>query len=449
MKKEYIIYKLSEEMKSCTKIDNELFQKYDVKRGLRNEDGTGVLVGLTKIGNVVGYERIPGGGLQPIPGKLFYRGYDVEDLVHSTIKEKRFGFEEVAFLLLSGRLPDKEELAGFLELLNDNMPLEQKTKMNILELEGSDIMNILARSVLELYTFDPKPDDNSRDNLMRQSIELISKFPTIIAYAYNMLRHATFGRSLHIRHPQENLSIAENFLFMLKKDYTELEARTLDLLLVLQAEHGGGNNSTFTVRVTSSTGTDTYSAIAAGIGSLKGPLHGGANLQVIDMVHHLKEKIKDWTNVDEIDTYFTRMLNKEAYDKTGLIYGIGHAVYTISDPRALLLKELARDLAKEKGRDKEFAFLELLEDRAITMFAKVKNNGKTVSSNVDFYSGFVYEMIGLPQEIYTPLFAMARIVGWCAHRNEELNFDGKRIIRPAYKNVLDVAEYVPQKGGCF
>jgi citrate synthase len=383
--------------------------------------------------------------LQPIPGKLFYRGYDVEDLVHSTIKEKRFGFEEVAFLLLSGRLPDKEELAGFLELLNDNMPLEQKTKMNILELEGSDIMNILARSVLELYTFDPKPDDNSRDNLMRQSIELISKFPTIIAYAYNMLRHATFGRSLHIRHPQENLSIAENFLFMLKKDYTELEARTLDLLLVLQAEHGGGNNSTFTVRVTSSTGTDTYSAIAAGIGSLKGPLHGGANLQVIDMVHHLKEKIKDWTNVDEIDTYFTRMLNKEAYDKTGLIYGIGHAVYTISDPRALLLKELARDLAKEKGRDKEFAFLELLEDRAITMFAKVKNNGKTVSSNVDFYSGFVYEMIGLPQEIYTPLFAMARIVGWCAHRNEELNFDGKRIIRPAYKNVLDVAEYVPLK----
>ena len=445
MKKEYIIYKLSEEMKSCTKIDNELFQKYDVKRGLRNEDGTGVLVGLTKIGNVVGYERIPGGGLQPIPGKLFYRGYDVEDLVHSTIKEKRFGFEEVAFLLLSGRLPDKEELAGFLELLNDNMPLEQKTKMNILELEGSDIMNILARSVLVLYTFDPKPDDNSRDNLMRQSIELISKYPTIIAYAYNMLRHATFGRSLHIRHPQENLSIAENFLFMLKKDYTELEARTLDLLLVLQAEHGGGNNSTFTVRVTSSTGTDTYSAIAAGIGSLKGPLHGGANLQVIDMVHHLKEKIKDWTNVDEIDTYFTRMLNKEAYDKTGLIYGIGHAVYTISDPRALLLKELARDLAKEKGRDKEFAFLELLEDRAITMFAKVKNNGKTVSSNVDFYSGFVYEMIGLPQEIYTPLFAMARIVGWCAHRNEELNFDGKRIIRPAYKNVLDVAEYVPLK----
>ena len=405
MKKEYLIYKLSEEMKEATRIDNELFPKFDVKRGLRNEDGTGVLVGLTKIGNVVGYERVPGGGLKPIPGKLFYRGYDVEDISHAIIKEKRFGFEEVAYLLLSGRLPDKEEL----------------------------------------LRFDANADDTSRDNLMRQSIELISKFPTIIAYAYNMLRHATFGRSLHIRHPQEKLSIAENFLYMLKKDYTELDARTLDLLLILQAEHGGGNNSTFTVRVTSSTGTDTYSAIAAGIGSLKGPLHGGANIQVADMFHHLKENIKDWTNVDEIDTYFTRMLNKEVYNKTGLIYGIGHAVYTISDPRALLLKELARDLAREKGRESEFAFLELLEERAIATFGRVKNNGKTVSSNIDFYSGFVYEMIGLPQEIFTPLFAMARIVGWCAHRNEELTFDGKRIIRPAYKNVLEELAYVPIK----
>ena len=443
MKKEYLVYKLSEDMKDCTRIDNELFPKYDVKRGLRNEDGTGVLVGLTKVGNVVGYERIPGGGLKPIPGKLFYRQYDLEDLAHAAMKEKRYGFEEVAYLLLSGRLPDKEELASFRELVNDNMPLEQKTKMNIIELEGNNIMNILARSVLEMYRFDANPDDTSRDNLMRQSIDLISKFPTIIAYAYNMLRHATFGRSPHIRHPQENLSIAENFLYMLKKDYTQLDARTLDLLLMLQAEHGGGNNSTFTVRVTSSTGTDTYSSIAAGIGSLKGPLHGGANIQVVDMFHHLQENIKDWTNVDEIDTYFTRMLNKEVYNKTGLIYGIGHAVYTISDPRALLLKELARDLAKEKKREREFAFLELLEERAIAMFGKIKNNGKTVSSNVDFYSGFVYEMIGLPQEIYTPLFAMARIVGWCAHRNEELNFEGKRIIRPAYKNVLEVGQYIP------
>ena len=297
--------------------------------------------------------------------------------------------------------------------------------------------------VHKMYRYDPSAEETSSVTLMRQSIYLISKFPTNIAYAYNMLRHATFGRSLHIRHPQENLSLAENFLFMLKKDYTELDARTLDLLLVLQAEHGGGNNSTFTVRVTSSTGTDTYSAIAAGIGSLKGPLHGGANIQVVDMFHHLQENIQDWTDVAEIDTYFTRMLNKEVYNKTGLIYGIGHAVYTISDPRALLLKELARDLAVEKNKEREFAFLELLEERAIDMFGKVKNNGKTVSSNVDFYSGFVYEMIGLPQEIYTPLFAMARIVGWCAHRNEELTFTGKRIIRPAYKNVLVEGEYIP------
>ena len=445
MKKEYLIYKLSEEMKEATRIDNELFPKFDVKRGLRNEDGTGVLVGLTKIGNVVGYERIPGGGLKPIPGKLFYRGYDVEDISHAIIKEKRFGFEEVAYLLLSGELPDAEQLSSFKELINDNMPLDKKTTMNIIDLEGQNIMNILARSVLEMYTFDPNPDDISRDNLMRQSIELISKFPTIIAYAYNIYRHSTQGRSLHIRHPHENLSLAENFLYMMKKDFTPLEARMLDLLLVLQAEHGGGNNSTFTVRVTSSTRTDTYSSIAAGIGSLKGPLHGGANIQVVKMFHHLKEVISDWTNVDEIDTYLMRMLNKEAYDKSGLIYGIGHAVYTISDPRALLLKELARDLAREKGKEEEFAFLELLEERAIATFGRVKNNGKTVSSNIDFYSGFVYEMIGLPQEIFTPLFAMARIVGWCAHRNEELTFDGKRIIRPAYKNVLEELAYVPIK----
>lgn len=444
MKKEYIVYKLSEEAKDACKIDNELFSKFNVKRGLRNEDGTGVLVGLTKIGNVVGYERLPEGGLVPIPGKLFYRGLDLEDIAHGLIKDKRFGFEEVAYLLLSGHLPDKEQLQSFKELISDNMPLEQKTTMNILDLEGQNIMNILARSVLEMYTFDPNPDDTSRDNMMRQSIELISKFPTIIAYAYNILRHSTQGRSLHIRHPQEGLSLAENFLFMLKRNYTELDARTLDLLLVLQAEHGGGNNSTFTVRVTSSTGTDTYSSIAAGIGSLKGPLHGGANIQVVDMFNHLKENISDWKDSKEIDRYFNRMLRKEVYNKTGLIYGIGHAVYTISDPRAILLKELARELAKEKEREEEFNFLELLEERAIETFTHFKGKGgKRVSSNVDFYSGFVYEMIGLPTEIYTPLFAMSRIVGWTAHRIEELHFDGKRIIRPAYKNVLDEQTYTP------
>lgn len=444
MKKEYIIYKLSESAKGACKIDNELFSQFNVKRGLRNEDGSGVLVGLTKIGNVVGYERLPEGGLKAIPGKLFYRGYDLDDLVKGILDEQRFGFEEVAYLLLSGHLPDKEELAYFRELISDNMPLSQKTKMNIIDLEGQNIMNILARCVLEMYTFDENPDDTSRDNLIRQSVELISRFPTIIAYAYNILRHSTQGRSLHIRHPQEKLSIAENFLHMLKRDYTPLEARMLDLLLVLQAEHGGGNNSTFTVRVTSSTGTDTYSSIAAGIGSLKGPLHGGANIAVANMFKHLKENISNWKDIKEIDAYFTRILQKEVYDKKGLIYGIGHAVYTISDPRAVLLKGLARDLAKEKGRQDEFNFLELLENRAIETFTNFKGKGgKRVSSNVDFYSGFVYEMIGLPQEIYTPLFAMARIVGWCAHRIEELNFEGKRIIRPAYKNIVEEQEYVP------
>ncbi|MDR3219604.1 MAG: citrate/2-methylcitrate synthase [Dysgonamonadaceae bacterium] len=443
MKKEYLIYKLSESVKTTSKIDNDLFVQFNVKRGLRNEDGSGVLVGLTQIGNVVGYERLPEGGVKAIPGKLFYRGYDIEDIVHDLIREKRFGFEEVAFLMLSGKLPDKEELENFRELVNDNMPLEQKTKMNIIDLEGHNIMNSLARCVLEMYNFDPNPDDTSPENLMRQSIQLISRFPTIIAYAYNILRHSTQGRSLHIRHPHDNLNLAENFLHMLKKDFTPLEARTLDLLLVLQAEHGGGNNSTFTVRVTSSTGTDTYSAIAAGIGSLKGPLHGGANIQVVDMFNHLKENIIDWKNIEEIDSYFIRMLNKEVYNKTGLIYGIGHAVYTISDPRALLLKELARDLAKEKNREEEFDFLELLEERAINAFYTFKGSKKSVSSNIDFYSGFVYEMIGLPQEIYTPLFAMARIVGWTAHRIEELNFKSKRIIRPAYRNILDQQEYLP------
>jgi len=440
--KEYLIYKLSESVKTTCKIDNELFEKYNVKRGLRNEDGSGVLVGLTQIGNVVGYERTPE-GLKAIPGKLFYRGYDIEDIVHDLIKTKRLGFEEIAYLMLSGKLPDKEDLANFQELLTSNMPLEQKTTINIIDLEGQNIMNTLARSVLELYNFDPNPDDTSPENLMRQSIQLISKFPTIIAYAYNILRHSTHGLSLHIRHPAENLSIAENFLYMLKRNYTSLEARTLDLVLVLQAEHGGGNNSTFTVRVTSSTGTDTYSSIAAGIGSLKGPLHGGANHQVVDMFNHLKANISDWKNVKEIDKYFERMLNKEVYNKSGLIYGIGHAVYTISDPRALLLKELARDLAKEKGRESEFAFLELLEDRAIQAFYNYKGTKKSVSSNIDFYSGFVYEMIGLPEEIYTPLFAMARIVGWTAHRIEELNFKSKRIIRPAYRNILDTQAYIP------
>jgi len=444
IRSEYLVCKLSDEMKNATKIDAELFKRLDVKRGLRNEDGTGVLAGLTNIGDVVGYERDENGNLIPIDGRLYYRGYEVSDLANTAMKEGRFGFEEVAYLLLSGRLPDSEELTSFQNLLRDNMPLEHQTILHIIELEGSNIMNILARSVLEFYTFDKNPDDVSRDNLMRQSIELISKIPATIAYAYNMLRHAEQGKTLHLRHPQENLSFAENFLYMLKgSDYTPLEARTLDLLLIVHAEHGGGNNSTFTVRVTSSAGTDTYSSIAAGIGSLKGPLHGGANLKVKAMLKYIKDNLKDQSDQKALEKILTKILKKEAFDGSGLIYGIGHAVYTLSDPRAELLKKMAAELAKEKGREEEFEFLLRFEKIAAETIYKVKGRKKDLCANVDLYSGFVYDLIGIPQEIYTPLFAMSRIVGWCAHRNEELNFQGRRIIRPAYRCVTDENYYVP------
>ncbi len=444
MNKDYLIYKLSDNVKDACKIPLEDFTKYGVKRGLRNEDGSGVLVGLTDIGNVIGYERGKDGTLKPCPGRLYYRGYELDDLVTPILEEKRFGFEEVAFLLLSGKLPDKEELAAFTELLNDNMALDHRTVVHLVDIEGSNIMNILSRCVLEMYTLDPNPDDISRDNLMRQSVELIAKFPTIVAYAYNIYRHSAQGRSLHIRHPKEGLHIAENFLYMLRgRNYTNLEARVLDLLLVIQAEHGGGNNSTFTVRVTSSTRTDSYSSVAAGIGSLKGPLHGGANIKSVNMFHHLQEAISDWTNIDEIDTYLNRMLRKEAYDKSGLIYGVGHAVYTMSDPRAMELKRLAGDLAKEKGKEREYEYLKLIEQEAMKCISAFRKTDKPISSNLDFYSGFIYEMLGLPQEIYTPIFAMARIVGWMAHRIEELNFEGRRIIRPAYKNIHLTMKYVP------
>lgn len=444
MKKEYLIYKLSDEVKTACRIPLEAFQEHGVKRGLRNENGTGVLVGLTNIGNVVGYDRDAEGNLRPSPGRLYYRGYELADLVQPLLAERRFGFEEVTYLLLSGKLPDREELAAFSSLLSENMPLDHRTLVHIIDLEGTDIMNILARCVLEMYTFDDNPDDISRDNLMRQAVELIAKFPTIIAYAYNIYRHSVQGRSLHIRHPREDLSIAQNFLYMLRHDdYTELDARMLDLLLIIQAEHGGGNNSTFTVRVTSSTRTDTYSSIAAGIGSLRGPLHGGANIKVVHMFHHLKEQISDWTNSDEIDTYLLRMLRGEAYDKTGLIYGIGHAVYTMSDPRAVQLCQLAGELAREKGREEEYHFLRLIEERATTLIGGRRKTQKPICANLDFYSGFIYEMIGLPTEIYTPIFAMARIVGWMAHRIEELHYEGRRIIRPAYMNMQQPRDYRP------
>ena len=444
MKKEYLIYKLSDEVKRSTKIPLKAFSQYGVKRGLRNEDGSGVLVGLTSIGNVVGYEAVPDGTLCPCEGKLYYRGYELNDLVTPLLREERFGYEETAYLLLSGRLPDREELEAFRQLINSCMPLDHRTTVHIIDIEGSNIMNILARCVLEMYATDPNPDDISRDNLMRQSVALIAKFPTIIAYAYNIYRHSVRGRSLNIRYPEEGLSLAENFLYMIRgKGYTALDARMLDLLLITQAEHGGGNNSTFTVRVTSSTRTDTYSSIAAGIGSLKGPLHGGANIRVSDMFHHLKTHVSDWTDREEIDTYLRKMAAGEAYDGTGLIYGIGHAVYTKSDPRAVQLKRLAGLLAKEKGREDEYRFLCLLEEEGIKTVREAHHITRPVCANLDFYSGFIYELIGLPVEVYTPIFAMARIAGWTAHRIEELSMEGQRIIRPAYRNILTPKAYVP------
>lgn len=444
MNKDYLIYKLGDDVKNACRIDNELFSRHGVKRGLRNENGSGVLVGLTNIGNVVGYEKLEDGTLKPVKGKLFYRGYELKDLVSPVMEGRGFGYEEAAFLILSGRLPDGEELESFGSLINERMALDHRSMVRIIDLEGSDIMNILARCVLEMYTFDSHPDDLSRDNLVRQSVDLIAKMPTIIAYAYNCYRHSMQGRSLHIRHPKENVSIAENFLYMLKHEaYTELEVRMLDLLMITQAEHGGGNNSTFTVRVTSSTRTDTYSSIAAGIGSLKGPLHGGANIKVVDMFHHLMDNISDWEDTAEIDAYLNLMLQKKAYDCSGLIYGLGHAVYTISDPRAEVLKEMAGKLAVEKGLVKEFEFLKRIEEEGRKCLAAHRKSNKPVCANLDFYSGFIYEMIGLPKELYTPIFAMSRIVGWTAHRIEEIHFDGRRIIRPAYMNVAEIKEYLP------
>jgi citrate synthase len=447
MNNEQITKTLSESVSFTSNIDKELFTKMGVKRGLRNEDHSGVLAGLTRVGDVVGYERQGDGTLKPVPGKLYYRGIDLEELVKGVQAENRLGFEETAFLLLSGRLPSKEELEAVNQLIAQTMPLNHLATMNILSLKGKNIMNILARSVLELYAYDENPDDISPDNLIRQSLNLIAKFPTIIAYAYQVLRHDQLGRSLHIRHPYEDRSVAENFLFMMKgrDGYTELDVKTLDLALILHAEHGGGNNSTFSVRVTSSTETDTYSAIASGIGSLKGPLHGGANIKVQGMLEDMKKNVKDWKNVDQIDNYLLKILRKEAFDRTGLIYGIGHAVYTVSDPRAELLKEMARELAREKGREEEFNFMELIEERAVEVFLDFKKQTAKARTcvNVDFYSGFVYDALGLPREVFTPLFAMARIVGWSAHRIEELNFTSKRIIRPAYKNVREKQPFVP------
>jgi len=447
LKNNNLIEKLSKDVHQSCSISLELFDKYNVKRGLRNADHTGVLVGLTNIGDVIGYKK-EDDKLIPIDGKLIYRGIDVEDIVKGSLADNRHAFDEVVYLLLTGRLPNKKELAEFMTYLGNLRELPDSfTKNMILTLKGRNVMNMLARSVLGLYTLDDKADDTSIPNVVDQSLNLIAKFPTIIAYSYHTMRHAYMRKTLSIRHPNPNLSTAENFLLMLKGDgkYTQLEADILDLALILHAEHGGGNNSTFTIRVTSSTNTDTYSAVASAICSLKGPLHGGANHEVLSMMDNIKENVKRWDSEKEVREYLLKILNKKAHDRSGKIYGIGHAVYTISDPRTILLKEQAKELAKEKGRLEEFELYSLIEELAPKIFYEFKGDkvAKRVCANVDFYSGFVYSCIGIKEELYTPLFAMSRIAGWCAHRLEELNFSARRIIRPAYKNVYERQEYIP------
>lgn len=440
--------KLEKSVRESCQIDNELFDKYDVKRGLRNKDQTGVLVGLTNIGDVVGYKK-EDDKVIAVPGRLVYRGIDIEDLTQGFQKDNRHGFDETVFLLLTGKLPNKKELEDFSAHMASLRPLpDHFVKDMILSMKGKDVLNMLARSVLGLYTLDDNPDDISLDNMIKQTLNIIAKFPTIVAYSYQGLKHVYQGRTLSIRHPQEKLSTAENFLHLIRGDcsaYTKLEADLLDLSLVLHAEHGGGNNSTFTMRVTSSSETDIYSAVTSAIGSLKGPLHGGANLKVLDMMEDMKRHVKNWKSEKDVEEYLLRILNKKANDFTGKIYGIGHAVYTISDPRAILLKVKARELAIEKGRLEEFELYALVEKLTPEVFRvfKGEKSTKVVCINVDFYSGFVYSCIGIPKELFTPLFAVARVSGWCTHRIEELTFCAKRIIRPAFKNVYGKHEYIP------
>jgi citrate synthase len=427
------------------RIDPELFKKYNVKRGLRNEDGTGVLVGLTEIGNVHGY-ILDEGEKVPVPGKLYYRGYDVEDLVKGCNQEKRFGFEEISFLLLFGKLPNSKELKEFQEVLGELRTLPNGFFEDmILKAPSPDIMNKLARSVLASYSYDSNSEDSSLRNILRQSIELIARFPTMVAYAYQVRQHYYYGKSLYLHSPNKDLSTAENLLLLIRPNstYEPLEAELLDLALILHAEHGGGNNSTFTIRVVSSAATDTYSAVAAALGSLKGAKHGGANNRVMEMMEDIERNVKDWKDEEELAAYLKKILRKEAGDRSGLIYGIGHAVYTLSDPRAVLLKEKAKILAEEKGFSEEFNLYDRIERIAPRVFKEERNWDKPLAPNVDFFSGFVYKMLNIPGALYTPIFAIARISGWAAHRIEEIVSGGK-IIRPAYKNVYTTKEeYVP------
>jgi len=427
-------------------IDPENFNKYDVKRGLRNKDGTGVLAGMTNICNVHGY-LMNEGERMPVHGELTYRGINIKDIIEGCWAEDRFGFEETVFLLLFGHLPTQEQLEEFCTVIAACRELPERfTEDTIIPSPSRDIMNKLARSVLTLYSYDDNPDDVTLENVVRQSIELIARLPIISVYAYQVKKNHYDRKSMVIHFPQEKLSMAENILYTLRADrrYTREEAMLLDLCLMVHAEHGGGNNSTFATRVLTSSGTDTYSAIAAAIGSLKGPRHGGANRKVLQMFEFIKRDVKDWKDEDEIADYLCKLVRREAGDKSGLIYGMGHAVYTLSDPRAVMLKQSAAKLAAKKNMLEEFELMTTVERLAPAVFAKYKNDTKIISANVDMYSGFVYQMLDIPPELYTPLFAIARISGWCAHRIEELIY-GNRIIRPAYKSVTGHLPYTPLK----
>lgn len=436
----------------CSELDKNNYirrsdyEKYDVKRGLRNSDGTGVMAGLTRICSVEGYYILDGERI-PKEGRLSYRGYDINDIVNSCIKDDRFGYEEVVWLLLFGELPTVQQLFSLREVIAECRTLpDEFIEDMIMKHPSKDIMNKMARSVMSLYSFDENPDDTSIPNVLRQSLQLIAQMPTIMNSAYQVKRRAYYNKTMFLHPIRKDQSTAEYILNQLRVDkkFTREEAKLLDICLLLHADHGGGNNSTFSTRVLTSSGTDTYSAITAGFGSLKGPRHGGANIRVAQQMNEIMESVPDSTDPAQVKDYLVKILNKEAGDGSGLIYGMGHAVYTVSDPRAVILKENARKLAFEKGFEKEFKTLENIEHLTPQVFAEVKNDDKVICANVDLYSGLVYKVLGIPEDLYTPLFATARISGWCAHRLEEI-ISGGRIMRPAYKSVSHSKKFVDLK----
>ncbi len=446
VKYSHTISRLATELAKTDIIEPELYAKYDVKRGLRDKNGKGVLCGLTEISEVTGWSD-ENGVRTPVPGILRYRGYDVKDLIANCENENRFGFEETVYLLLFGKLPDKKALDAFSSMLADFRVLPRNFVRDvIMKSPCKDMMNMLARCVLNLYSYDPDPDNVSISNVLRQSLQLIAQFPMIAAYSHRVYKYYnTNDGSMYIHKPVTDYSTAQNILHVLRKDnkFTDLEAKVLDICLILHADHGGGNASTFTTHLSTSTGTDTYSSVAASLGSLKGPLHGGANIKVCQMMENVKENLSDWSKSSVAD-YVSKIINKEAFDRTGLVYGMGHAVYTVSDPRMEVLKVYAGKLAIEKGREKEYELYNTVAEVAGEQLARQKNLHKPISPNVDFYSGFVYSMLNLPQSLYTPLFAISRVAGWSAHRIEELTNGGK-IIRPAYQCVQPEREYIRLK----